>query len=77
MANWINCQRHDRPLRKSSYSNVVIMDGGKHPKCVVELLLLGPKHPVRDNFDEVHFLADVDKLGRELQEKKTDGEKLC
>ena len=64
-------ERHDRPLRKGSYSNVVIMDGGEHPKFVFELLLLGPKHPVRVKFYILHFFADVDKLARELQEKKT------
>ena len=30
---------------------------------------MGPKQPVRDKFNEVHFLADVDKLVRELREK--------
>ena len=29
------------------------------------------------HFNEVHFLADVDKLVRELREKNTEGEKVC
>ena len=41
------------------------------------ILSLVPKHPVRDKFNEVHFLADVDKLLRELRENKTEDEKLC
>ena len=32
---------------------------------------------MRDNFNEVHFFSDVDKLVRELRENKTEGEKLC
>ena len=40
-------------------------------------LFLSPKHPVMDNFNEVHFLADVDRFVRELRENNTDSEKLC
>ena len=32
---------------------------------------------MRDKFNELHFLADVDGLVRELRENNTDGEKLC
>ena len=32
---------------------------------------------MRDKFNEVHFLADVDKLVRELRENNTEEEKLC
>ena len=53
------------------------MDGPELPKFVLDILSLGPKHPVRDKFNEVHFLADVDKLVRELRENNTEGEKLC
>ena len=70
-------ERQDRPLRNGFYSNVVIMDSRELPKFVLDILWLGPKLPVRDKFKEVHFLADVDKLVRELQENNTEGEKLC
>ena len=70
-------ERQDRPLRNDSHSNVVIMDGPELPKFVLDILSLGPKHPVRDKFNEVHFRADVDKLVRELRENNTEGEKLC
>ena len=70
-------EREDRPLRNGSHSNVVIMDGRELPKVVLDILSLRPKHPVRDKFNEVHFLADVDKLVRELLENNTEGEKLC
>ena len=51
------------------------MDGRELPNFVLDILSLGPKHPVRDKFNEVQFLADVDKLVRELRENNT--EKLC
>ena len=38
------------------------MDDGELPKFVLEVLLMGPKQLARDNFNEVHFLRDVDKL---------------
>ena len=44
---------------------------------VLDVLSLGKKHPVRDKFNEVHFLADVDRLVRELRENNIDAEKLC
>ena len=66
-------ERQDRPLRNGSHSNVVIMDGRELPKFVLDILSLGPKHPVREKFNEVHFLADVDKLVRELRANNTEG----
>ena len=38
------------------------MDGGELPKFLLDILSFGPKHTVRDQFNEVHFLADIDKL---------------
>ena len=70
-------ERQDRPLRNGSHNSVVTLDGVELPKFVLDVLSLGPKHPVRDKFNEVHFLADVDRLVRELRENNTDGEKLC
>ena len=59
-------ERQERPLRNDSHSTIVIMNGGELPKFVLDILLLGPKHPMRDKSFEVHFIADVDKLVREL-----------
>ena len=70
-------ERQNRPLRNGSHNNVVTLDGVELPKCVLDVLLLGQKHPIRDKFNEVRFLADVDGLVRELRENNTDGEKLC
>ena len=70
--------RQDRPLRNGSHSIVVKMDGREPPEFVPDILSMGPKNPVRDKFNEVHFLAEVDKLVRELREnnKSTYMEKL-
>ena len=70
-------ERQDRPLRNGSNSIVVIMHGRELLKFVLDILSLGPKHPVRDKFNEVHFLADEDKLVIELCENNTEVEKLC
>ena len=58
-------------------NNVVTLDDVELPTFLLDVLLLGPRHPVRDKLYEVHFLAEVDRLVRELREKNTDDEKLC
>ena len=46
-------------------------------QSLLDILSLGNKHPARDKCNEVHFLADVDKLARKLRVDNTEGEKLC
>ena len=70
-------ERQDRSLRNGSHNNVVTIDGVELPKLVLNVLSSGPKRPFREKFKEVHFLAHVDNLVRELREKNTDGEQLC
>ena len=70
-------ERQDRPLRNESHKTVVALDGVKRPKFVLDVLPLCPKHPVRDQFNEVHFFAHVDILVCELRENNTDGKNLC
>ena len=69
MENLRNCQRdridHCRVAPIVMY--VVIIDGGEFPKFVLDILSFGPKHPVRDKFNEVQFFADVDKTLSELR----------
>ena len=69
--------RQDKPLRETNKIAVKTLDGIELPVFVNEMLSYGPKHPVRDKFNEIHFLADVDKLVRSLRENGTSGEKLC
>ena len=46
------------------------MDRYEIPKFVHGVLSLRPKHTVRDKFNQVHFLADVDKSVLKLRNKK-------
>ena len=41
------------------------------------MLALGPKHTVRDKFNETHFLADIDIYLSDLKNRKVPGEALC
>ena len=69
-------ERQDRALRNGSQSRVVIMDGRELPKFVLDILSVGPKHSVRDKYNEVHFLADVDKFIHKIRENNSEGEKI-
>ena len=51
-----------KPLWIGSRNNVVKLNGVELPKLVLDVLPLGPKHPVSDKLIEVHFLVDVDRL---------------
>ena len=37
---------------------------------------MGPKHPIRDKFNETHFLADIDIFLSQLKNQKSSGETL-
>ena len=52
--------RQNRPPGKLHKKAVKVLNDMKMPGWVDELLSMGPKHPVRDKFNEVHFLADID-----------------
>ena len=41
------------------------------------MLLMGPKHPIRDKFNETHFSADINIFLSQLKNQKTSGESLC
>ena len=70
-------ERQDRPLMKVNDKSVRALDGIELLKWVHEVLGFGPKHPVRDRFNELHFLADIDNFLSELKSQKVPGEKLC
>ena len=40
------------------------------------MLSMGPKHPIRDKFNETHFFADIDIFLSQLKNQKTSGETL-
>ena len=56
---------------------VRILDAVILPLWVREVLSFGPKHPVRDKFIEIHFLADIDCFLSELKLNRIPGEKIC
>ena len=53
-------EREDRPLGKQGEGSVRALDDVKLRSWVQQVLPLGPKHPVRNKFNETHFLADID-----------------
>ena len=71
-------ERQDRPLGKQGEGLVRgALDDVKLPNWVQQVLALGPKHPVRDKFNETHFLADIDIFLSDLKNRKVPGEALC
>ena len=70
MENLITVGQQDRPLENGSHSNVVIIDSGELLKYVLEVLYMGTKHPVRDKFNELHFIEDVTILLRYIRKDK-------
>ena len=53
--------KQERPLRNTDNA-VKVMCDVKIPQYVLDLLSFGPKHPVKDKFNEVDFLADMDLI---------------
>ena len=52
-------ERQDRPLGKQGEGSVRAVDDVELPIWVQQVLALGPKHLVRDKFNETHFFADI------------------
>ena len=69
-------ERQDRPLGKQREGSVRSLDDVELPSWVQQVLTLGPKHPVRDKFNETHFLADIDIFLSDLKNRKNPGEAL-
>ena len=69
-------ERQDKPLRAIKEKTVAVLDNIILPGFVRGLLVFGPKHPIRDMFKELHFLAHIDSLIRNLRENNVPGEKL-
>ena len=67
--------RQDRSSKEQNFDSIRIFDISL-PTFVKDLLSYGPKHPIRDKFNETHFSADIDKLIKTLRENGTDGKKL-
>ena len=62
-------ERQDKPLRASNEKTVAVLDNIILPGFIRDLLVFGPKHPIRDKFKKLHFLVDIDSFIRNLREK--------
>ena len=69
-------ERQDKPLGVRNERLVKVL-GNIEPGWVHEMLSIGPKYPIRDKFNEMHFLADIDIFLSQLKNHKTPGEILC
>ena len=67
--------RQDKPLGSSNEKTVEVLDNILQG-FVKDLLAFGTKHPIRDKFKELDFLADIDNLIRNLRESNVPVEKL-
>ena len=52
--------RQDKPLGGRNEQSVKVFDNMELPELVYEVLSMGPKHPIRDKYNETHFLMDID-----------------
>ena len=66
----------EKRLRSSNENTVVVLGNIILPGFVKDLLVFGPKRRIRDKFKELHFLADIDNLIRNLRVNNVPGEKL-
>ena len=65
----------EKPLQNVN-KTVRIVGDIKVPDLVLDYLSLAPKHPVRDKFNDLHFLADVDRLLYNLKTNNMENDKL-
>ena len=70
-------EKQDRPPGKQGEGSVGALDDVELRNCVQQVLALGRKHPVRDKFNETHFLADIDIFLSDLKNRKVPGEAIC
>ena len=79
-------KRQEKPLRETNKIAIRMLDCIELPVFVKEMLSYGPRHPVKDKFNEIHFLVDNklyiiimdnNRLFQSVPKKGTSGEKLC
>ena len=58
---------------KQGEGSVKGLDDVELPNFVQQKLTIGPKHPVRDKFNETLFLADIDHFLSDLRKHKVPG----
>ena len=65
----------EKPLHNVG-KTVHVGDNVDVPQFVIDYLSFGPKHPVLDKFNEMHFLADADKLLYYLKSESANSDVL-
>ena len=70
-------ERQDRTLGKQVEGSVKAPDDVVLPNWVQQVMAIGLKHPIRDNFNETHFLDDIDIFLTNLKNRKVPVEALC
>ena len=63
-------ERQNKPLGRRNEQSVKVLDNIELPGWVYEMLSMGPKHPIRDKFNETHFLTDINIFLSQLKIKK-------
>ena len=48
-------ERQDKLLGRRNERSIRVLDNIEQPGWVYEVLSMGPKHPIRDKFNETHF----------------------
>ena len=66
-------EQQGKPLRTVGQTVKVLTDV-KPPQFVIDVLAMGPKHPVRDEFNDMHFLASMDNCMRALANDGVEGD---
>ena len=69
-------ERQNKPLKNFDDKSARFLDEVFLPQWVREALSFGPKHPVRNRFNEIQFLADIDSFLSERKLNRIPGEKL-
>ena len=69
-------ERQDLPLGKQGEGSVKAHDDVELPNWVQQVLVLGPKHPVKNKINETHFLVDIDIFLSDLKNRKIPVEAL-
>ena len=70
-------EMQDRPLGKQDEGSVKPLDDVELPEWEQQVLALGPKHPVRDEFNETQFLVDIVIFFLDLKNREVLGKAIC
>ena len=70
-------ERQNKPPGGRNEQSVKVLGNIELPGWVHEVPSRGSKHPIRDKYNETHFLADIEIFLSQLKNQKTSGQTLC